>query len=145
MNAIERPEESDNIDVSYQMNEYPRVDAGGATLQTGDVVRTLSVPDLSGMCAEGQLESRPVFEYLVGRRKTITGFNAFGLAELVFTIPPDRLRNRHSVWIEPYLLKKVRRRARTLEAVTAELKQHAEQTDSANTCAPRRTSGTSPA
>jgi hypothetical protein len=79
-------------------------DVAGAPLQVGEIVRVIGVPDLSGMSSHAQHESRPVFEHLVGKYKSIRGFNEFGMLELSFVIRGKPIQ--HTVWLEPYLVRK---------------------------------------
>jgi len=90
----------------------PRKDRGGRPLRKGDVVRIVGVPDLSRMHRDSQAESRPVFEYLVGKYKRIDSFDKFGCAELNFRMYANSEITLHTVWIEPFLLH--RRGKRTL-------------------------------
>jgi hypothetical protein len=86
------------------------IDVTGVRIRAGSVVRVVGVPDLSGMAPKQRTESLPVFEYLVGRYKSVKGFNRFGLVELTFAIPGGELRGWHSVAIEPSLLRLRRKR-----------------------------------
>jgi hypothetical protein len=88
------------------MKKLPPWDRDGARLRKGDVVRIIGVPDLSGMGADCIAESRPVFEYLVNKYKTIRGFDKWGNVEIEFRIPHEGPHSSHTVWIEPFLLKK---------------------------------------
>ena len=91
-------------------SRYKPIDGAGQKLLVGDVVRVLGVPDLSGMAEECRLESEPVFRHIVGQYKKIKEFDDFGCAGLTFSIRGGRHRGMHSVWIEPFLLR--RRQAR---------------------------------
>src|SRR3989344_2778501 len=71
---------------SLAMKPHLPNDVAGAPLQVGEIVRVIGVPDLSGMSTHAQHESRPVFEHLVGKYKSICGFNEFGMVELSFVI-----------------------------------------------------------
>lgn len=88
------------------------IDVAGRRIKVGDVVRVVAIPDLGGMAEKQRRESRPVFEYLVGKYKPVNGFNQFGLVELVFKIPAGNMSGWHSVAIEPNLLKVRRPRER---------------------------------
>lgn len=68
-------------------------------------MRVVGVPDLAGMAPRQRSESLAVFEYLVGKYKSVKGFNQFGLAELTFSIPKGPGRGWHFVAIEPALLR----------------------------------------
>ena len=93
------------------MKRHRRVDAKGAALQVGDCVRIVATPDLSGMPIRGQRESLPVFKYLVGKYKIVRGFDEFGCVELSFVVRRSApVAVNHTVWLEPYLVRK--RRAR---------------------------------
>ena len=85
------------------------VDRNGRLLRAGDKVRIVGVPDLSGMAPECAAESRPVFEYLVGRYKKISHFAEPGLAWFDFSISGGQLKGLHGVAIEPFLLHLPRR------------------------------------
>ncbi len=86
---------------------YPHKDNMGVSLRVGDLVRILAVPDLSWANSKVLSESKHAFEHLVGRRKRIAGFNEIGWAEFEFRIRAEKSGNRHTVWIEPCLLRKV--------------------------------------
>lgn len=88
------------------------VDVAGRRIKVGDVVRVVGVPDLGSMGEKQRSESRPVFEYLLGKYKPVKGFNQFGLVELVFQIPAGHMSGWHSVAIEPNLLQVRRARER---------------------------------
>jgi hypothetical protein len=88
-------------------------DRDGRPLRPGDRVRIVGAPSLAGMGAVTRAESKPVFDHLVGLYKHITEFDEFGMARLHFRISRGRRRGYHTVWIEPCLLKK-RRRRRTM-------------------------------
>jgi hypothetical protein len=114
---------------------YRKTDRGRAPLAIGDEVRIMGIPDLSGMAPTAKAVSLPVFEYLVGKYKKITNFDEYGCAEISFRLPvrlidsissnrvhafggsPEKARkiantigNSHTVWLEPFLLKKRSRR-----------------------------------
>ena len=91
-----------------------RKDVTGTQLRVGDVVRIVGVPDLTGMSPDCRNESLPVFRHLVGSYKRIIEFDEHGLAWLSFRIRGGPQAGRHSVGIEPRLLR--RRRARGEEA-----------------------------
>ena len=84
----------------------PPSDRDGCKLQVGDIVRVIGVPDLAGMRQEARNESQPVFEYLKNKYKKIIGFDEIGNAELEFRISREEPPCCHTVWIEPFLLKK---------------------------------------
>lgn len=67
-------------------------------------------PSLAGMGTVTRAESKPVFDHLVGQTKRITEFDEFGEARLRFRITRGRQRGYHTVWIEPCLLNKAKRR-----------------------------------
>ncbi len=81
------------------------IDATGTRIKIGDIVRIIGIPDLSSMALKERSESLPVFEYLVGKYKTVREFNQFGLVELQFSIAKGAKRGWHSVAIEPNLLR----------------------------------------
>jgi hypothetical protein len=85
---------------------YAKIDCDGSALQAGDEVLILGVPDLSGMSAECRAESQPVFEHLKGKKKRILAFDEYGHAEIEFRFPENAKSVGHTVWLEPYLLKK---------------------------------------
>jgi hypothetical protein len=87
--------------------KYEPVDAEGGRIRVGDTVRVLGVPDLSGMGAQQQRESSPVFECLVGKRQLVDRFDEYGLVWLQFAIPRGIHKGWHAVAMEPYLLKVV--------------------------------------
>lgn len=80
-------------------------DADGTELRIGDVVRVIGLPNLGVMHPDCIRESRPIFEYLVGKYKRIAGFNDIGQAELSFRISKGQHKGLHTVWIEPELLR----------------------------------------
>jgi hypothetical protein len=79
-------------------------DRNGRRIRVGDKVRVIGAPDLSGMSKGGISESLPVFRYLVGKYKRISGFDQFGCAHLDFAIPSGKYKGWHGVMIEPTLL-----------------------------------------
>ena len=85
--------------------KHKPIDATGRCLRVGDLVRVIGVPDLSGMIRIRRARSLPVFEYLVGKYKTVREFDEYGLAWLHFRISKGPHRGLHSVAIEPGLLK----------------------------------------
>jgi hypothetical protein len=84
----------------------PHLDRDGCKLQVGDIVRVIGVPDLTGMSQDAQDESKPVFEYLRNKFKKIKGFDEIGNAQLEFRLSRKEPPYCHTVWIEPFLLKK---------------------------------------
>lgn len=68
-------------------------------------MKVIGVPDLSGMAPSSLEESLPVFEYLVGKCKTVEEFDEYGLAWLRFVIRIGPNKGWHSVAIEPHLLR----------------------------------------
>jgi hypothetical protein len=88
------------------------IDGTGRKLKPGDEVRVVGVPDLSGMAPASRRESLPVFRRLVGTYRRIAGFDRYGNVELCFRIREGRHRGLHWVAIEPYLLRRRRRRCR---------------------------------
>ena len=86
-------------------------DVTGARIRVGDIVRIIGAPDLAGMSPESRAESRPVFEYLIGKYKRVAEFDEWGMAWLTFKIRQGPHAGYHSVGIEPYLLRV--RRGRT--------------------------------
>jgi hypothetical protein len=91
--------------VGLVMKRVPRRDVAGERVSVGDIVRVIGVPDLGGMSVECQAESRPVFEYLLGKYKRVEEFDEFGMAWLRFKIRKGPHAGYHSVGIEPYLLR----------------------------------------
>ena len=86
-------------------------DAYGTPIRVGDVVRVVTVPDLSGMRPRGRRESRAVFEHIIGTYKRVVAFNSLGWPELSFRILNGPYSGLHSVWIEPDLLQVRRTRS----------------------------------
>ena len=82
-----------------------RVDCTGQRISTGDLVRIVGLPNLSGMSTRTRRESEPVFRYLKGKYKRIFSFSPNGLAEIEFRIRKGKFSGLHTVWLEPYLLK----------------------------------------
>jgi hypothetical protein len=85
--------------------KHKPIDAKGSRIRVGDTVKVIGVPDLIGMAPESLKESLPVFEYLVGKYKTVEEFDEYGQAWLRFTIRKGPSRGWHSVGIEPFLLR----------------------------------------
>ena len=81
------------------------VDRDGRPIRVGQVVRIVGTPDLSGMSDDARRESAPVFEHIVGRYKKVSDITDLGLVELCFRIAAGPHAGRHTVWIEPYLLR----------------------------------------
>jgi hypothetical protein len=80
-------------------------DVTGKPIRIGDVVRVIGVPDLSGMSADCQADSLPVFQHLVGTYRRVEEFDEYGHAWLAFKIRNGPHSGYHSVAIEPYLLR----------------------------------------
>src|SRR5438477_12640880 len=89
---------------SIKMKHKP-TDAVGKRIKIGDIVRIVGITDLNGMTPECREESLPVFEYLDGKYKMVEEFDEYGFAWLRFIIRKGSNSGRHSVGIEPYLLK----------------------------------------
>ena len=81
-------------------------DCTGKKIYAGDLVRIVEHPDLSGMPLRTRRESEPVFRYLRGKYKKILSFSENGLAEIEFRIRKGKLSGLHTVWLEPYLLRR---------------------------------------
>jgi len=92
--------------MSHSTPPLPPVDSHGTPLVCGDTVRIIGMPDLSAMPEETRMETGFVFGYLKGKYKKIRGFDEYGHAEIEFRIPAEGRISSHTVWIEPYLLKK---------------------------------------
>jgi hypothetical protein len=90
--------------------KYKPIDVTGKRLHVGDIVRVIGIPDLSDMTPTAFKDSKPVFQYLVGKYKKVWQFDKYGLAWISFKIPAGENRGLHSVGIEPCLLRA--RRAR---------------------------------
>jgi len=80
------------------MKPLKPIDATGERVREGDMVRVIGVPELAGMSTECYAESRPVFEYLVGKYKRVEGFNEFGMAWISFKIRKGRSRVTTRSW-----------------------------------------------
>jgi hypothetical protein len=87
------------------MKKHPPLDASGNRVRAGDMVRVIGVPDLSGMDPICEKETRLVFEHLIGKYKRIQDFDESGCAHLSFRILKGQSKGRHSLWVEPFLLK----------------------------------------
>jgi len=83
-----------------------REDCAGRKMHAGDLVRIVGLPDLSSMPAITLRESEPVFRYLKGKYKKILSFSQNGLAEIEVRIRKGKLSGLHTVWLEPYLLRR---------------------------------------
>jgi hypothetical protein len=93
-----------------EANPHPARDHEGVLLRVNDRVRILGEPPLAGMSPEARSETQPVFKHLVGTYRRISEFDEYGHARLHFRISRGRHRGYHTVWIEPCLLRKWRRR-----------------------------------
>ena len=82
------------------------VDARSVRLQPGDRVRVVGIPDLSSIPEPDELGTREVFQHLVGTYRRIAGFDELGHVRLDFRIRKGPHSGRHTVWIEPYLLRR---------------------------------------
>jgi hypothetical protein len=90
------------------MADRPSIkDVDGRTVRQGDVVRVLGIPDLTGMRDPYRRETEAVFKHITGTRRMVYGFDQFGCAILVFGIKVGPRAGRHSVSIEPHLIRKV--------------------------------------
>ena len=78
----------------------------GFTLSPGDLVRMVGHPDLSTATIGARREMEPVFRFLQGKYKRIKAFSHEGWAEIEFKIRSGKLSGRHTVWIEPNLLRR---------------------------------------
>ena len=76
------------------------------------MVRVIDTPDLSEMSQVCRYESHQVFEYFIGKYKTIQEFDNYGNVELVVQIRKGKNKGLHIVMIEPFLLKKKLRKYR---------------------------------
>ena len=86
-------------------HRYEPLDATGRKIRIGDVVRIVGVPDLTGMSQENLKETRPVFEYLVGKYKRVREFDDQGCIWIYFRIMKGPHGGMHGVGIEPFLLR----------------------------------------
>jgi hypothetical protein len=94
-------------------DQHDPVDVAGRPIAVGDVVRIIGVPDLSRMTPECRAESQSVFEYLVGKYKSVASFDDYGCVEIAFEIrKKGPHRGLHLVWIEPELLRVRQQRER---------------------------------
>jgi hypothetical protein len=93
------------------MKAHKRLDVTGQTLEVGDLVRVVGIPDLSGMHPESQRSSLRVFRHIVGRYYRIDEFDEYGFAWLYLRIRRGPQRGLHIVAVEPLLLRKRRKRA----------------------------------
>lgn len=82
-------------------------DCEGIILREGDSVEVQAVPDLSGMSETSLKETLPIFEYAVGKRYIINWLEENGLVQLDIEIPKGSHEGLHSIFIEPWLLKKL--------------------------------------
>ena len=73
------------------------------------MVRVCAVPDLTGMSEEARKEALPVFRYAVGRKFRISCFDDYGCAGIDFVIPVGSNKGWHAVYVETWLLKKLKR------------------------------------
>lgn len=84
-------------------------DRSGRPLFIGTRVRVCAIPNLTGMSPDTIKETTAVFRFAVGRYFIVTGFDELGYASLDITIPLGKNRGLHTIWIEPWLLKKSNR------------------------------------
>ena len=80
-------------------------DAEGKKINIGNVVRITGCPKLSRMNKKGQRECLPIFQYLVGKYKKVSGFDQYHCLEIWFNIRDGKYKGRHWVAIEPNLVK----------------------------------------
>jgi hypothetical protein len=73
-------------------------------------VRVVGMPNLSDLAPESQAESGPVFERLVGTYRRIAAFDEHGHAEIRFVFRGGAEAGHHTVWIEPFLLRRKAKR-----------------------------------
>lgn len=81
------------------------IDAAGTRLRDGARVRVVGAPDLSGLERAARLESEPVFRYIHGKYKRVSGIDINGMAELSFSIRKGPLSGRHRDAIESPLVR----------------------------------------
>ena len=94
--------------------KHKPIDITGKEIMVGDIVRVIGVPDLSGMSPDNIKETKPVFEYLVGKYKKVRHIDDFGCVMLQFSIEKGKNRGWHGVAIEPNLLRVKRQRPKTI-------------------------------
>jgi hypothetical protein len=76
-------------------------------------VRVVGVPELPTAPPDDELQTPAVFDHLRGTYRRIADFDGLGNARIELRIrQPTELAGLHTVWIEPWLLRKRRRRAR---------------------------------
>ncbi len=61
------------------------------------------------MSDDAQKQSYPVFKSAVGKAFEVTDFDEYNLARLEFDIRIGPERGMHTIWVEPYLLKVLRK------------------------------------
>ena len=83
-------------------------DCNGCPLKIGDEVRVCAIPNLRGMSKQTLEESKPVFRYAVGKTFTINQLDNYGCASIDFFIPFGNHKGWHALYIETYLLKKIK-------------------------------------
>lgn len=105
---------------------HPPRDASGLSLAPGDVVRVVGLPDLGALSADDPLHTRDVFAHLLGTYRRIADFDGLGHAHLDLRIRRGPLAGLHSVWIEPWLLRRRRRRGEGAQAGHAGRRRRAE-------------------
>ena len=73
-------------------------------------MRVVGTPELGDLPADDPLGTRAVFAHLLGSYRRISGFDAYGHAELRVRIRGGACAGLHWVWLEPALLRRRRRR-----------------------------------
>jgi hypothetical protein len=84
-----------------------RSDTFGKPLKVGDWVRLCRLPDLSGMSKNGIVESIPAFRFAIRHSARISYFEDDGLVCLNLLIPIGLHKGVHSIFVEPYLLRRI--------------------------------------
>ena len=87
--------------------KHKLIDKNRIPIRINDIVKVIGIPDLSGMSKECIKESLPIFKYLCGKTKKVTGIDKQnGLIELSFRILKGKNKGLHSIFIEAFLLEK---------------------------------------
>ena len=84
---------------------YPPKDRDGMRLRKGDTVRIVGLPPLP-YPEDDDMGTPEVFRRILGTYRKIADVEESGLIHLEIRILKGRRAGSHSVWIEPFLLKK---------------------------------------
>jgi len=79
------------------------LDARGCRIRSGDRVRVVGQPNLTGMAAGGRAETETLFRHIRGTCRRVRGFDPNGFVEVFLKIREGPLAGWNGVVIEPHL------------------------------------------